>query len=99
MYIPLLRKTWGIVVMHFPVDMKGAKYFTFFPLLSVPLCSMGFCSLYYSTLEQALLSYSVITGKGTVCCPRVCFLLRASDQGDKSRGQRTFFTEQICHDL
>lgn len=77
--------------MHFPVDMKGAKYFTFFPLLSVPLCSMGFCSLYYSTLEQALLSYSVITGKGTVCCPRVCFLLHLSQiRGIKAEAREHF---------
>lgn len=77
--------------MHFLVDERGAKYSSCFPLLSVLLCSMGFCSLYYSTLEQALLSYSAM-GKGqsaVLGCASFCM--------PQIRGTKAEATENILH--
>lgn len=76
--------------MPFPVDERGAKYSTCFPLLSV-LYSMGFCSLYYCTLEQTLLSYSVfgkgqsaVLGCASFCVPQI-------------KGTKAEATENIFH--
>lgn len=76
--------------MHFLVDERGAKYSSCFPLLC-PSMQYGFLFPVLRYLGASLAQLFCYR-KGTVCYPRVCFFLHASDQGDKSRGHGNHFS-------